>query len=338
MAHFELTDGTPISKITIHVGNTVTLNQVGGGHGKALVEIDTTDSNSVEIKNKSRLGSTQRFDLHGKNANTTPIKITATTELPKEDGKTIEVVPYSVPLEVRVGIIKNHTGMEVDLLAELIGRSNDAKKNLIYQMILDGDYNGFRGDMFKFHPYNQEGLKPDGSPKRQGDALRCGTEMEEFGASFMGGASLNYYPIHKPRPDLANKGTVSRTVLQYDSGTLDRAVTAIKNLLKKKKPVRVVVVDQPNITFAYNGAINNQHFVMIVGFGGDSFLYIDPWPTGSKLKYLGGIDGNYQTMFMGIFKYETGKGILQDTALCGGAFGGNGFESNFLEVVSGPAF
>ncbi len=333
MANFRLNDETPVSKITIHLGNTVALQQSGGGAGKSPVEIASTDA-SVEIKNKSRSGSKQRFELYGKSPNVTPAKITGTTERPTADGKGVEVVPYSEPLSVRVGVIKNHPGMDVDLLAELLGRSNDAKKNLIYQMILDEDYNKKTpADKVKFHPYYQRGLHPNGSPKEQGGVLRCGTEMEEFAAKYMNGTPLEYFAVHKLRPDLAGK-TVDRSTIQYETPALDRAVNAIKNLLKQRKPVRVVVIDNSEFTYASNGAIQNQHFVMIVGFGGNHFLYIDPWRGGSTLQYQGGIDGNYQSNFMGIFKYDSGKGISQDPALCGGSFSGD----SRLEVVSGPRF
>ena len=229
--------------------------------------------------------------------------------------------------------------MEVDLLAELLGRSSDAKKNLIYQMILDPDHNGFGAmDPPLFHPYYQQGLNLDGSPKQKTKELSCGDEMKDFAAKQMNGTPLEYFAVHKLRPDLKGQ-TVDRSTIQYETPTLDRAVNAIKNLLKQGKPVRVVTIDAPKFTYADNGAIQNQHFVMIVGYGGDQFLYIDPWYGGSNLTYHGGIDGNYKTNFMGIFIYESGKGIKQDSRLCGGTFGGTaGRENHFLEVISGPRY
>lgn len=335
MANFRLNDETPVSKITIHLGNTVSLQQSGGGIGNSPIEISSTDA-SVEIKNKSRSGSNQRFELYGKSPNVSPAKIIATTQSPAADGS-VKTVEYSEPLSVRVGVIKNHPGMDVDLLAQLLGRSSDAKKNLMYQMILDPDYNGFGGDAYIYHPYYQQGLNLDGSPKQKTKELSCGDEMKDFAAKYMNGTPLEYFPVHKLRPDLKGQ-TVERSKIEYETPTLERAVNAIRNLLKQGKPVRVVTIDAPKFAYAENGAIQNQHFVMIVGYGGDQFLYIDPWYGGSNLTYHGGIDGNYMTNFMGVFIYEPGKGIKQDVGICGGTFGGAGRANHFLEVVSGPRY
>ena len=43
----------------------------------------------------------------------------------------------------------------------------------------------------------------------------------------------------------------------------------------------------------------------IIGYTGDRFLYIDPWPSGSKLDYDGGMYPSTRVAFLGELTWDS---------------------------------
>lgn len=347
MPHFQLANKTGIGSISIHVGNTITLQQWGHSPDGQPLDLESTAPSVVEVSNVKQVAKdTQEFQLTAKSAQEDPVKIRA--RLPKDlpDGRP-KGTDNSAALIVKAGYVTNHSGMTVDLLAELLGRAKDARKNSLYDRILDSsnnrpetiDLTNLIPSNNQSHPFNQEGSDDNGVRKRKGNTLTCGDEMKNFGESAMGGVELNFFPYHKIRKDLIGKGSTDRKLMEYDAAQLARGVTKIRSLLDGKKPVRVVTIHDDVTYAAPLGTIVPQHYITIVGYGdGNKFLYIDPWPGGSNLSYTGGIGANpKKSQFMGILVHGTVGGRLtfvQDSSSYGSFAGSNG---QFLEVVHGPA-
>ena len=196
---------------------------------------------------------------------------------------------------VQVRTIQKDTHFEVDLLAQLLGQSDDPKKNLIYQRIFDPDYDS--GALVDFHPYNMGGLKEDGrTPKHQGNA--CGGEIESFFRKYMGGG----YYIDNPPPYYAlDTKNGDPTALKYDAEKLKNGIRQIKAFLRRGKPVRVSII----FTKFHSIPIKPQHYIGIVGYGiHDEFLYIDPAQGMSGSTEYNGYLGKHRSSFMGKLKYE----------------------------------
>ncbi len=121
-----------------------------------------------------------------------------------------------------------------------------------------------------------------------------------------------------------------------------RARTAIGNLLKQGKAVRVGCLHHPD---RQKGPVpqpflGGGHYVLIVGCNDqfNSFLYLDPWVGGSTLVYKGGIGRAGETdkcFYLGLFKSDTtnprGPVLRQDDSTFGD------FDAlGFLEAINGP--
>jgi len=181
--------------------------------------------------------------------------------------------------------------LSIDLVWELLGNSRDAKKRQVYAQILDPQYN--IGAKRNHHPYNQLGLKQNNKPKYQAGVLGCGSEVKSFCEKYMGGCVLKYYAYY-----VAPKSKKYED-LRFIPKRLSLGVRRIKAALVAKTPVRLPLIYKK---FRIRGKtyIVPQHYIGVVGYGTNSFLYIDPYPSFSKAKYAG-----KDTVFMGFLTYDT---------------------------------
>jgi hypothetical protein len=90
--------------------------------------------------------------------------------------------------------------------------------------------------------------------------------------------------------------------------------------------------------------LGGGHFVLIVGCSSsaDLFLYVDPWPGGSRLIYTGGMraldpDTN-PCGSLGLFTLQAGaRGpVLRQRSDTCGSFRNDGTDNGYLEVIAGP--
>jgi hypothetical protein len=167
--------------------------------------------------------------------------------------------------------------------------------------------------------------------------LACGTVAKYGGLhTFSGKTEYDYHWYHMPLKKVERRSDVT-----YRPGVIARAAAAIKAKLKTGVPVLVGVVYNPVSARLSGGELDvfhgGGHTVLIVGCndGGTKFLYIDPYPKSSQLRYAGGMSRSPFSEicdFLGTF--EIGdlygrSGILRQSAGCVGVL-------SELEIVAGP--
>jgi hypothetical protein len=324
MAHFQLTDGTRLfvkgdsgeEKSAIHKGKQVTLEQWGGADasGKVMPALYSTDP-AVGVLDFKVSGIKQRF----------VVKSIADGKATL-NGKDAKGADSVWPLTVVAGEFKNHVGMAIDLLAEELGRSADPFKIYSLQRLLNNNDDNL---------FNQRSSANTDKFKTR---LACGSVCTASGSKLFGKVSENYLTYHT----LTTK-VDSRDDVKYAKGTIDRARVVIKKLLEKGTAVRVGVTYAPSTAMIKARQLqptsSGGHFVLIVGCNAaaDQFLYIDPWPGGSKLQYKGGIASDPypdKCKFLGLFVIENlARGpVLRQSKDAEGSFSGD----SFLEIIAGP--
>jgi hypothetical protein len=231
--------------------------------------------------------------------------------------------PVLPPLRVCVGNFKNHSGLETDLIASVC-RGSDVPKIFELQRLLDNNLNNL---------FNENS---DANIAHWGE-LACGTVAKGGGIElFSKETNYSYHSYHIPV-----KSVDKRSDVVYKPGVIPKAAAAIKKQLKIGVPVLVGVVYNPSTAMLEGGELSvtrgGGHTVFIVGSDakGEKFLYVDPYPQSSKLRYEGGMaECPFPRVcnFLGTFEigdlYDR-KGILRQSAGTVGVL-------NELEIVSGP--
>ena len=189
-------------------------------------------------------------------------------------------------LEIFAGPIINHGTMEVDFIADTF-RGADAKKKHEMMLLLDNDPD----NLFNEH---------SGANVRQWGDLACGT-VSKVGGMRLINAKTEYEDhkktgghIHLP---IKKKGNLTRADVLYAPGVITNVTKAIQKNLTAGMPVLVsLAYSVPSMPLSGGFLMHTKsgaHTVLIVGCNknADQFLYVDPWPGGSKLKYRGGPAG-----------------------------------------------
>jgi hypothetical protein len=221
---------------------------------------------------------------------------------------------------VTVGTVTNHTGMKVDLFAQLLGRSDEARRLDVYRRALDPSNNNVPHDRDTWAAkLADQPLKQNTTPGK----YDCGESIARFAKSFFGGVSLSYGKAYYVKP-------TSNAVadLRMDVSALEAGLKTIRKLLDDNKAVRVFAVHSDGFSTPVIGTTTHTHFLSIIGYGGTDnhqFLYINPWPDGSRVRYASGIFGTVRCAFMGMLQFDGAR----LTNRIGGDF-------NYV-VVAGPA-
>jgi hypothetical protein len=210
-------------------------------------------------------------------------------------------------LKVTVGQVKNHGGFEYDLVADLLGRSEDPVKLWVYTRMLARE-NNVVGDWATWDTVlKDQPLKQITDPAHPAN-WNCGASLNRFGNDFFGAkhflvADKLYYKPFKGTVSSANKADIVQDVAATTQG-----VKNIKAKLSKGVAVRVFVVHHD--PFSVKGgriqATGKTHYLTIVGCdsAAKNFLVTDPWPGGCKLNYTSGIFGDVDSAFMGLLTYD----------------------------------
>jgi len=197
---------------------------------------------------------------------------------------------------ITVGSHQQHLGKGgVDLLAA-VSNGTDARKIVAIQQILHNRHDSIL-DQFT----GTYGSKT---------TLSCGDVLQKVGTALFGKVTVDYNTYHRPivrRPTKLGWGDV-----RYDETTMRNALSSIKATLGRGVPVRVGVAYDPNPgMLAPNGALqptsSGGHFLLLVAYNDDRFLYLDPYPGGSKITYNGGLPFNQKRAcgYMGTMKLVT---------------------------------
>jgi hypothetical protein len=222
-----------------------------------------------------------------------------------------------------VGTHERHLGAGgVDLLAA-ISNGTDARKIVAIQQIL---HNQRKGIIDQF----------DGAYGSKA-TFACGDVALNAGGALFGKIPVGYDSYHK-RITLPPRGAkLGWEQITYDEARMGLAISTIRGLLSKGTAVRVGVVYDPKAGMvAANGALqptsDGGHFVLIVGFNDDKFLYLDPYPAGSITEYKGGLSFNRRKKcgYLGVFEVVRERGLhLRSAAETSG-------ELVPYEVIAGP--
>jgi hypothetical protein len=301
--------------IRLPVGRTVTLGQAGtvpDGTKTKLPDITSSDDHVVKVGRILRRGAhEQAFEASATGDGIAWLSCMA--------GGAVA----GTPLGVCVGKFEHHTDMAIDMIADAF-RTGDAIKIVQLQRLLDNNFDNL---------FNEN----SDANERQWGALACGTVAKVGGIkSFSNKTDYAYHSYHMPL-----KKVESRSDVTYRPGVIAKAAAAIKAKLKTGVPVLVGVVYNPSTAMLSGGELEvtrgGGHTVLIVGCndGGTKFLYIDPYPKSSHLRYEGGMSRSPFSVtceFLGTFEIGDlyGRtGILRQSAGSVGILGE-------LELVSGP--
>jgi hypothetical protein len=233
----------------------------------------------------------------------------------KAEGKTYvwdDSSKSDVMLQITLGEVTNHDGFEHDLLAELLGRSEDPKKLWVYQRLLKADNNKVPVD---WHDWDKlladQPLKQITDPNHP-NKWNCGAALDRFGQSYFGKhySGIKNHRYYKPfrRPKGINKNRVPDIV--FDAALVEKGRAAIQNLLKKQNAITVFVAHNDGFLVDPSGVIKpsgDTHYLTIIGCDkdGKKFLVSDPWPGGSRLEYKSGIFGTVNSAFLGLMIYDS---------------------------------
>ncbi|MEZ5584131.1 MAG: hypothetical protein R3F37_16540 [Candidatus Competibacteraceae bacterium] len=236
-----------------------------------------------------------------------------------------------LPLKVIVGNFKNHPGMQHDLIAEELGRSDDVYKLYYLQRFLNN--NEGNDNLFdQYSPFYKEVFG-----RRFGKELVCASVCVLSGEVLFGQVHAargkwNNLGAHRPLYKRLSRRPNSKSQIIYDQQTVRRARDAIARSLQRGIPVRVGCAWNSLLTYDFvtkrlDPTKGGGHTVLIVGCNNskDRFLYIDPCKGMSKLKYEGGIvPTGVECDFLGLFRIES-SGLR-----------GPVFKSDSLEVLECP--
>ena len=336
MSQFQLPDGTRLwaqgydnEKIAIHLGNEIELEQWGSTdvHGNTA-DIQLDKQGAVKIRLIDRPSSNKPFTISKRRLALKAVGEGAATISGKGEDKAI-----SSPLKVLAGDFKNHQGMVKDLLAD-VGRSS--KPSLLYQLqrLLHSNTNNL------FNQLN------DANVAKMNTALACGRVAKASGEVLIGKVISHSFEKDSSYHMPVRKVT-SRDDVRYDPNVMLRARRTIAGHVKSGHPVLVGCAFDPKTSMLKDGHLqatrDGGHTVLIVGRNEDEaateFLYIDPYPGGSTMKYKGGIAADSypsKCFFLGLFKVEVLKRgpVLRSHRDSDGEWSGD----KYLEVISGPKF
>ncbi len=308
-------------KIVLQAGQKVRLELHGaGGSSRTPPPIDAVPGGIVEISNvKSLGGGVASFSLLAKSGG----KAQLGAAIPGASSPTS-------PLHVVVGDFKNHPHMDIDLLADDCRGSDPAKIHAIHRFFNNNEDNIFNEN-------SAENVAHWGE-------LACGTVAKVGGINLISSKTdYTYTDYHKPL-----KKFTKRSDVQYDGKRLRLARKAIVGRLQRKIPVLCGVIYAPSTAMLQGGSFQvtreGGHTVLVVGADtdGTTFLYADPYPRASNLKYGGGvsIDPFTETCeFLGIFyidMWERSEGVLRQVPATQGGSDTITYGQQYIEVVSGP--
>ena len=335
MSQFQLADGTRLwaeryenEKITIHLGNEIELEQWGStdAEGKTA-DIQPDKQGVVEIRLIDRPSSDKPFTISKRRFALKAVGEGAVTISGKGEDKAV-----SSPLKLLAGEFTYHKGMVKDLLAD-VGRSSNPY--LLYQLqrLLHSNVNNL------FNQLN------DANVAKMHTALACGRVAKASGEVLIGKVISHSFEKNSSYHMPIRKVT-SRDDVEYDFNVMLRARLTIAGHVKRGHPVLVGCAIDPKTSMLKDGHLqatrDGGHTVLIVGCNeaATEFLYVDPYPGGSTMKYKGGIAANSypsKCFFLGLFKVNSREEVLgRGPVLSYRDSDGEWSGPKYLEVISGP--
>ena len=327
-------------RLVLHTGKQVTLEIAGLANASVKPKIIESVAGKVSVTAPTATNNAtiRKFTVKATGAGKTVLSA-------KDDGG--NVLTVGADLEIIAGDFLNHSGMDEDLIAKGFQGGDAGKMHALIRMLFNSEDNIFN----ELSDANQTQWcrLPDGTPDPNG-CLPCGTVAKVGGwKCFDRSLRYTYHSYHQQLSgmrDAAKRAALKRDDVMMNNDRLKEGRKAIHERLKRGIPSVVGVVYIPSTAMRPSGVFNvtdsGGHTVLIVGCTADEkkFLYIDPYPKGSKLKYAGGVAGHSvfpDCHYLGRFEFQPASRGTSDvlrsmTPGDSGLFAGD----QFLEVVSGP--
>jgi hypothetical protein len=92
--------------------------------------------------------------------------------------------------------------------------------------------------------------------------------------------------------------------LRFNPTLVEHGIQKIQLHLRRGTPVRVWLIHHDGFSHPVIRGDTRTHYLTIVGFSANKFLYLDPWPNGSRLDYQGGMYPKKRIAFMGELTFD----------------------------------
>ncbi|MFI0842669.1 C39 family peptidase [Mesorhizobium sp. IMUNJ 23232] len=305
MANFKLFEiDQDISSFDLPLNRTVKLRQWGGDGKNNQLDValnsSTTDIEVNVLPDKTAAASTIFTALGRKKG------ATANVSAYLKDSKRTQT--YSEDLKLRVmGEPKKHTGYDVDMLSDLAIKGN-GKQIWDYSRVING-------------PSTNAHMLSQNTEKGK---FNCGDVAAGYGKKlFAKEAYTPYYTYYLPPT------SDKMADLRFDEKAMRKRVARIKGLVDDNIPVRLWMIHADGFKKVIQGDWRS-HFLTVIGYSATRFLYIDPWPTGSILKYEGGMYDPTDVAFLGELEFDM-------SSLANGIRSPSGFKgAHNYTVIAGP--
>jgi hypothetical protein len=190
---------------------------------------------------------------------------------------------FSEDLKVNVcGAPTNQPGYSVDLVADLAANGSSYQVYAYHRIMNDSatDEHILSQDIRRGH-------------------FNCGDVAASYGRKIFGKetftTNVQYYLPAK---------TDQIADLRFDPTLVEHGIQKIQLLLRRGTPVRVWLIHHDGFSHPVIRGDPRTHYLTIVGFSSNRFLYLDPWPAGSVLYYTGGMYSVKRIAFMGELTFD----------------------------------
>jgi hypothetical protein len=275
MANFKITlNGPDISSFDLPQNRSVTLVQWGGdasGNKLDLTLTPPTPSVALAVSPNKVAAASTVFTVKGTSSGVT----TAVGAYVPDTGQTQK---YSEDLTLNVcGTPHKQAHYDVDLIANL-ATNGDASQIYSYSQILKSNF-----------PSSSCPLSQNTTPGH----YNCGDTAAAYGLKYFSkktSVTTNRYYL----PPTSDK----MVDLRFDADKMANVIDRIKSLVNQGTSVRLWAIHHDGFKKVITGD-PKTHYLTVVGYGADRFLYLDPWPGGSVLYYDGGMYPRVDIYFMG---------------------------------------
>jgi len=279
MANFKIGEnGLDISSFDLPLNRTIRLLQWGGDFSGNKLEVSLTSSTPsvvvTPLPDKLPAASTA-FTVKG---TVTPLRVTVGAYI-AGSGLTNR---FSEDLTINVcGEPVKQPGYSTDMLSDL-AISGNAKQIHTYTQIVRG-------------PSTDKNIL---SQNTTAGHYNCGDVAGAYGSKiFAKPTHTTYYRYYlTPTSD-------KMADLKFDEKMIRNGVSRIKSLIDQKISVRLWAIHHDGFAKVIVGD-TRTHYQTVIGYSGDKFLYIDPWPSGSKLQYDGGMYAKTWVAFLGELTFD----------------------------------
>ena len=136
----------------------------------------------------------------------------------------------------------------------------------------------------------------------------CGGALMTFSSNYIGpkhsqSGGIHYYNSPK---------SAKLSELTFKKDLVSTGAARLRDKLRNGNVITVFVGHNENLTLKDNviQQSGNTHFLTLFGCSNDGkkFVFFDPWPSGSKLRYTSGVGGDINSIFRGMLEFHEDEG------------------------------